>query len=1102
MAGFLNQDLFDDPMESLFGQKARQRRAAAAYRQPMPEEEAASAGQALLNAGKGGLSQLLGVLNKPGRAVRGLVGGKPQEALAILPLSDTFGITNPENEVTGAKLNEKLGLKNDNSWTSWGAGLATELATDPLTYATFGAKHALTTAGKAAQASGALAKVTRKQAVEQGLGQLAKIKLPGLPEVGTGRFGSSVAGAIDKGVDKAVYGNPVGLKLNQLFNYATHRAGTALGQKAMIQGGEPAAFNVERMGRQLGYDLSKHVNDLAAANPTWNPADIERAITMRTEGVMPSDVLKVDPAIWEATAPGGQRLGSHYDQLEQRSKVMGTGPKSLADNMIDYMFRKYDNPEGLARNSVQPESKSIFGVGHGSHISRKDAYSDIPGGTEMLRKWSVEKPNALNVFKDMYLQAGVDNPNILQEIEESLPAWGKKAEQVANKIANLPGGFTHEKPMFSRNITETTNLRTARQAMAERNTAAWYEAGKLGAQPGRLKKTKGTKATAEGISLPAFLKLGGLRTTAAKDGEPMAGALVQMAEKLGIDTTPYLHGPNKDLIKVLKNYHMKRADVEGLLKPYTPWKLPTELQGPVKAVDSITNSFRNLAYSIWPASQTRNLMGGIVQTASRPGSEGLIGTVKDVARQAKIMRGTATPEEISKWTGGRVKSLDEIRKAQVADADIHSGHSVASTELSQGPASLAKPSDIVGPTPGEGFRGSGNIASDTASLLAQGLRDTASRTKDKLLGKLDRPLFEQQGVTHLPLWENFAGNLKGMLRGEKPRLRGQLTEGAQDFPWLETGRRLGYNVEFLLRGAQHLSKTRQGFSPAQIADEIWKTHFAYNRLTPFEKNVMRRAVPFYTFMSRNLPLQVENLTTKPGNTMPWLRLGVNNNPNQFVPRHLAGGVAVPLSNEDPATGNQQFLSQAGLPIEEFAERFKFDQGVPDVRNTVAAFAGALNPLVKGPLEMLFDKQLYSGRKLSDLKPQGVVGMLSPFAGDDTQGIVAQALANSPATRVLSTIDKIADPRKAWWAKALNLTTGLRVTDVDMQKMRAIETRQALEELLRKNPHVSQYTNFYVRPEDKLNLTTEDTEKLQLMSRLQSNAQRHAREQRMKMVQIR
>ena len=170
--------------------------------------------------------------------------------------------------------------------------------------------------------------------------------------------------------------------------------------------------------------------------------------------------------------------------------------------------------------------------------------------------------------------------------------------------------------------------------------------------------------------------------------------------------------------------------------------------------------------------------------------------------------------------------------------------------------SLLRPGEIVGPTPGTAFVGSGNIATDTASLLGKGAADTLARMRDKALGKLDRPVFEIQGVQHVPLWDHTVGNLTGLFRGEAPRLRGAVTPGQQDFPWLETGRRLGYNIESLLRGGQHLGLTRQRLSPQAIADKIWKAHFAYNRLSDFEKNVMRRVVPYYTFTSRNIPLKL------------------------------------------------------------------------------------------------------------------------------------------------------------------------------------------------------------------------------------------------------
>ena len=55
----------------------------------------------------------------------------------------------------------------------------------------------------------------------------------------------------------------------------------------------------------------------------------------------------------------------------------------------------------------------------------------------------------------------------------------------------------------------------------------------------------------------------------------------------------------------------------------------------------------------------------------------------------------------------------------------------------------------------------------------------------------------------------------------------------------------------------------------------------------------------------------------------------------------------------------------------------------------------------------------------------------------------------------------------------NLLSGVRVTDVNTEATRAAETRAALEEVMRSHPHLSQYNEFYVHPEDVPNLTPED-----------------------------
>ena len=89
--------------------------------------------------------------------------------------------------------------------------------------------------------------------------------------------------------------------------------------------------------------------------------------------------------------------------------------------------------------------------------------------------------------------------------------------------------------------------------------------------------------------------------------------------------------------------------------------------------------------------------------------------------------------------------------------------------------SLLRLGEILGPTPGTASVGSGNIATDTASLLGKGAADTLPCMPDKALGQLDRPAFEIQEVKPVPLWDNQVGNLTGLFPGEAPRLRGAVT---------------------------------------------------------------------------------------------------------------------------------------------------------------------------------------------------------------------------------------------------------------------------------------------------------------------------------------
>src|SRR6185436_16752921 len=160
----------DDPFAALDPFGGGVRRGAAPVIIP-PEEVENEVGGFMGGLG-GGLQYIGDSLNKAfgGRAIRSLIGaaqtgdtGRLRDVLSIIPFSDTLGITDPAQETTGKEI---AGFdKNDDSWGAFGAGLATDVLTDPGTFLNPFGK---TLKGVAAAKAGLLPKVAQPITREAG----------------------------------------------------------------------------------------------------------------------------------------------------------------------------------------------------------------------------------------------------------------------------------------------------------------------------------------------------------------------------------------------------------------------------------------------------------------------------------------------------------------------------------------------------------------------------------------------------------------------------------------------------------------------------------------------------------------------------------------------------------------------------------------------------------------------------------------------------------------------------------------------------------------------------------------------------------------------
>ena len=180
-------------------------------------------------------------------------------------------------------------------------------------------------------------------------------------------------------------------------------------------------------------------------------------------------------------------------------------------------------------------------------------------------------------------------------------------------------------------------------------------------------------------------------------------------------------------------------------------------------------------------------------------------------------------------------------------------------------------------------------------------------------------------------------------------------------------RRVNEGLETWMRGAHAYGVMQRGGSVQDAIEGVTRWHFNYRDLSSFDK-AMKRPIPFWVFMSRNIPLQVDVLTHSPqlinrtyGNIKRNLERETNGEP--IVPSyyHDLGAIHLPFQvpglNKDaedyfvpdlPILRLQEDLTKAGDPIRLMSDA---------------------NPAVRLPLELRAGKQFYSDVPLTgDYEP--------------------------------------------------------------------------------------------------------------------------------------
>jgi hypothetical protein len=199
-------------------------------------------------------------------------------------------------------------------------------------------------------------------------------------------------------------------------------------------------------------------------------------------------------------------------------------------------------------------------------------------------------------------------------------------------------------------------------------------------------------------------------------------------------------------------------------------------------------------------------------------------------------------------------------------------------------------------------------------------------------------------------------------------------------PATRFSQRAGERVEGSVRLGMALDSIRRGDSMTASVGRISRVHFDYADISKMDAT-MKQLIPFWTFLSRNLPLQISEMWLKPRSYLTYQHF-VNNMASQneqFTPQYWLDaeawntGMKVP---DVPGMGGAQ-----GLPVY-LQPDFGFNRVGVDVADLQNALAGDplqllsnFNPLFTAPAEFITKKNFYTGQNYDNTSYSEQSGLL-------------------------------------------------------------------------------------------------------------------------------
>lgn len=486
------------------------------------------------------------------------------------------------------------------------------------------------------------------------------------------------------------------------------------------------------------------------------------------------------------------------------------------------------------------------------------------------------------------------------------------------------------------------------------------------------------------------------------------------------------------------------ADIKRVYGLAQSFSAPEGLRGIFRAYDQFTNIFKTNVTAVWPAFHSRNFTSGFVQNALNdvydPTERGFKKYTKPYKDSGDLMTGgvvdNASKIKVLQKPGDNRLLTDEQATEEIRRlAYLHEVMEMQGQHNDMVGVSSKSASSIIGLQKTEGL-GILNILNPKSYVRTAGRAKPVSDAakKSQLFGSMN------------PLDVSGGARAEGRFAAERyGRAIGDVVEG---------GHRLGGFIALM----------RQGYSPEEAAKRIKMIHVDYGDLTKGEREIARRLIPFYSY-SKGMSKYIANeLSARPGGKVAQSirAANISREPDVTTPDYINQGVSLPIGSSSDGTRN--YITGLGLMHEQPVDMLNPVAGLVtlgsglDVQPTLFKLGSNLNPLIKAPLETLFNESMFQsspqgGRSLDDMDPligRGLSNIGNTLGLTDrtdpvrTNKLLETVVANSPLARAGTTVRKAFDPRKGILGKAANTLTGLQLSSVSPAAQDAILRERAAE----------------------------------------------------------